>query len=368
MDLEDWLGQVSEKKGSDLLIMVGVPVMMKVNGLLVELSTEKLSPERVETIVTDMMDDKQKAEFYANKELNFSIQKSVGRFRVSALQQRSFVGAVLRRIETYIPTLEELSMPPVLYDFAMINRGLILVVGPTGSGKSSTLAAMLGYRNRNSKGHIITIEDPIEFIHEHQSCVVTQREVGIDTDSYEVGLRNALRQAPDMILIGEIRTRDTMSYALAFAETGHLCLATLHANNANQAFDRITSFFPHEMHQQLWMGLSLNLRLIVAQQLVPIKEEDRRIPAVEILINTPAVADGIRKNALDELRDLMTRSNAQGMQTYDQALFNLYVQGKISYETALKYAESENEVRLMIKLSKGIKGVDTGNLSILKDR
>ncbi len=367
MGLEDWLVEVAEKKASDLLIMVGVPVMMKINGLLVELSTEKLSPEQVENIVVEMMDAKQKKEFFDSKELNFSIQRKIGRFRVSALRQRSCVGAVLRRIETHIPTLEELGMPTALYDFAMMNRGLILVVGPTGAGKSTTLAAMLGHRNRNSKGHIITIEDPIEFIHEHESCVVTQREVGIDTDSYEIGLRNALRQAPDMVLIGEIRSRDTMGYALAFAETGHICLATLHANNANQAFDRITSFFPHEMHPQLWMGLSLNLKLIIAQQLVPTVDEGRLIPAIEILINTPAMADGIRKNALDELRDLMTRSNSQGMQTYDQALFNLYVQGKITHETALKYAESENEVRLMIKLSKGTKGIDTGGLSLLKD-
>lgn len=319
-------------------------------------------------IVTNTMDDKQKKEFFDNKELNFSIQKDIGRFRVSAFQQRSFVGAVLRRIESHIPTLEELHMPAALADYAMLNRGLVLVVGPTGAGKSSTLAAMLGHRNKNSKGHIITIEDPVEFMHEHDNCVVTQREVGTDTDSYEIGLKNALRQAPDMILIGEIRSSDTMGYAMAFAETGHLCLATLHANNANQAFDRINSFFPHEMHQQIWMGLSLNLRLIVAQQLVPTTQENGRLPAVEMLINTPAIADSIRKNSLDELRELMTRSNAQGMQTYDQALFNLYVNDKISYETALKYAQSENEVRLMIKLSKGVSGVGAGTLSILKDR
>lgn len=366
MSLEDWLNKVVEKKGSDLLIMVGVPVMMKLHGELLSVTDQKLSPEQTESIVTSMMTEKQKENFLASKELNFSIQHKVfGRFRVSAFQQRSFVGAVLRRIESYIPPVKELGLPESLEQFALMNRGLILVVGPTGAGKSTTLAAMLGHRNKNTKGHIITIEDPIEFIHEHESCVVTQREVETDTNSYEIGLRNALRQAPDVILVGEIRSRETMAYALAIAETGHLCLATFHSNNANQTLDRITSFFPPEMHQQLWMGLSLNLKLIVAQQLVPAIDQKKRMPVVEVLINTPAVADSIRKNELDTLRDLMTRSNEQGMQTYDQALFNLYAKGMISYETALKYAESENEVRLMIKLSKGIDHNNSGNFSIL---
>lgn len=356
-DLDLWLRKMVEKKASDLFITVGVPPTIKVHGEVFMVQEKSLSPGQTQNVVYSMMDDKQKEEFLRTRELNFVIQKKMlGRFRVSAFQQRSSTGAVIRRIETEVPTLESLEMPRIIEDFALVVRGLVIIVGASGAGKSSTLAAMIQHRNQNTRGHIVSIEDPIEYIHKHDGCIVTQREIGIDTDSFEVALKNALRQAPDVILIGEIRNRETMEYALEFAETGHLCLATLHANNANQALDRIISFFPHEMHEQLWMDLSLNLRAIVAQQLIPRKDGGARLPVVEVLINTPTVSDRIRKGDVDALRDLMTRSNDLGMQTYDQSLFQLYLDEKITYESALKYAESENEIRLMIKLSKGNKG------------
>ena len=274
----------------------------------------------------------------------------MGRFRVSAFYQRNHAGMVLRKIETTIPTIEQLSLPPVLKDLAMTKRGMIIFVGATGSGKSTSLAAMLGFRNKNSTGHIITIEDPIEFIHQHDGCIVTQREVGIDTESFETALKNTLRQAPDVILIGEIRTRETMDHAIAFAETGHLCLATLHANNANQALDRIINFFPEDRRSQLLMDLSLNLKAMVAQQLIPTPDGNGRQLAAEILINTPLVSDFVRKGEVHTLKETMAKSRSAGMQTFDQALFELHTQGKITYEDAINHADSANELRLMIKL------------------
>ncbi len=367
-DLDTWLTKVVDKKASDLFITVGVPPTMKVHGEIHMVQEKSLSPGQTKNIVLSMMDDKQKEEFERTKELNFVIQrKGLGRFRVSAFQQRSSTGAVLRRIETDVPTLEELGMPLVIRDFALLVRGLVLVVGGSGTGKSSTLAAMVQHRNQNSRGHIVSIEDPIEYIHKHDGCIVTQREIGIDTESFEVALKNALRQAPNVILIGEIRNRETMEYALEFAETGHLCLATLHANNANQALERILSFFPHDSHEQLCLDLSMSLKAVVAQSLVPRKEGKGQLAATEVLINTPVIAEHIRKGEIDILRDFMTRQNAEGMETYDQSLYRLYVDNQISYETALKYAESENEVRLMIKLDKICNNKDSG-FSIKDDK
>ena len=289
--------------------------------------------------------------FNQKKELNFAISSQWGaRFRVSAFYQRNDVGMVLRRIEDRIPTVDELNLPPILNDLVMTKRGIIIFVGATGTGKSTSLAAMIGHRNRNSKGHIISVEDPIEFVHQHEGCIITQREVGVDTESFEVALRNTLRQAPDVILIGEIRTRETMEHAITFAETGHLVLATLHANNANQALDRIQHFFPAERHTQLWMDLSLNLRAMIAQQLIPTIDGKGRRAAIEILINTPLVSDLIRKGEVHKLKELMTRSREQGMQTFDQALYDLYNEGIISYEDALASADSKNDLRLLIKL------------------
>ena len=351
MDLERLLQLMVERRASDLFVTAGVAPSAKVNGRMLALSPEALSPEQARNMVLASMDATQRAEFEARRECNFAISAGdIGRFRVSAFFQRNQVGMVLRRIETQIPSLDDLRLPEVLKDLSMTKRGLVLFVGATGTGKSSSLAAMLGHRNRHSHGHIISIEDPIEFLHQHQGCIVTQREVGIDTESFEVALKNTLRQAPDVIMIGEVRTRETMDYALAFAETGHLCLATLHANNANQALDRIIHFFPADRHPQVWMDLSLNLRAIVAQQLVPSVDGQGRRAVIEVLINTPLVADLIRKGDVHALKDLMKRSTEQGMQTFDQALFRLYEAGEISYENALAHADSANDLRLMIKL------------------
>lgn len=301
-----------------------------------------------------LMTPAQREEFTHTNECNFAINSSNGgRFRVSAFVQRDSVGMVMRRIETKIPTIDELEVPPILKELAMSKRGLIIFVGATGTGKSTSLAAMVGHRNKNSSGHIITVEDPIEFVHQHAGCIVTQREVGIDTESYEVALKNTLRQAPDVILIGEIRTRETMEHAVAFAETGHLCLSTLHANNANQALDRIINFFPEERRDQVFMDLSLNLRAIIAQQLVRTPDGRGRKPVIEVLINTPLAADLIRKGEVHKLKELMKRSNEQGMITFDQALYNMYTKGEISYDDAILHADSANEVRLMIKLGSG---------------
>ena len=351
MEFEKLLRLMVEKGGSDLFITAGVPPSMKVNGKIMPVNKTPMSPEMTRETVHSVMNEQQRRDFAENHECNFAISaRGIGRFRVSAFYQRNLAGMVLRRIETNIPTLEDLKLPDVLKKLAMTKRGLVLFVGATGTGKSTSLAAMIGYRNKNSSGHIISIEDPIEFIHQHQSCIVTQREVGIDTDSFDVALKNTLRQAPDVILIGEVRTRETMDYAVAFAETGHLCLATLHANNANQALDRIINFFPADRQQQVWMDLSLNLKAIVAQQLIPTPEGKGRRAVIEVLINTPLAADLIRKGEVHELKSLMKRSTDLGMQTFDQALYNLYVQGEITYEDALLHADSSNDLRLMIKL------------------
>jgi twitching motility protein PilU len=344
---------------SDIFITAGRPPSLKVNGRLATLSQTVLTDDEARDLVTSTMTDAQKKEFERDKECNYAIATgSAGRFRVSALVQRNKIAMVLRRIKDEIPTIEELNVPEIIKDLSMTKRGLVIFVGATGSGKSTTLAAMIGYRNQNSTGHILTIEDPIEFDHDHAGCVVTQREVGVDTDSYQVALKNSLRQAPDVIMIGEIRTRETMDYGIAFAETGHLCLSTLHANNANQAMDRVINFFPEERHKQLFLDLSLNLKAIVAQRLIPKKDGTGRCVAVEVLINSPLIADLIEKGKVAEIKDVMKRSREMGMQTFDQAVYDLYKAGEITYEDALKNADSANEVRLMIKL-----GAETGELA-----
>lgn len=352
--LEQLLGALAEKKGSDLFITAGWPPSIKIDGVIYPAAKQPLSAEQARGMVYEIMNERQRAEFEDTKECQFAIDRSPqGRFRVSAFVQRDAAGMVLRRIETRIPTLEELKLPSLLRDLAMSKRGLVIFVGATGTGKSTSLAALVGYRNRQSSGHIITVEDPIEFVHDHDGCIITQREIGVDTESFEVALRNTLRQAPDVILIGEIRTRQTMEYAITFAETGHLVLATLHANNANQAMDRVINFFPEESRGQMLMDLSLNLKAVVAQQLAPRKGGQGRRAVIEILLNTPLAADLIRQGEVHKLKELMKRSGEQGMITFDQALFNLYQEGEISYEDALRYADSANEVRLMIKLQSG---------------
>jgi twitching motility protein PilU len=323
-------------------------------------TTQPLSPQHTQELARAIMNDKQAAEFEASKECNFAISPaSIGRFRVNALVQRGNVAMVLRVINVSIPDFDELKLPPVLKDVTMTKRGLVLFVGGTGSGKSTSLAAMIGYRNKNSYGHIITIEDPVEYVHDHINCVITQREVGVDTDNWHIALKNTLRQAPDVILIGEIRDMETMEHAIAFAETGHLAMGTLHANNSNQAMTRIINFFPEERHQQLYMDLSLNLRAVVSQRLIPVKEGKGRAAAVEVLLNSPLISDLILKGEIHGIKEIMKKSKELGMQTFDQALFNLFEEGRISYEDALRFADSMNEVRLMIKLnSKESQGTD----------
>jgi twitching motility protein PilU len=343
---------LTRNQGSDLFITADREPSIKLDGRIQPIARNKLTREQAYQVVTSIMNDEQRAEFEKTHECQFAIEAGeLGRFRVSAFMQRDNAAMVLRRIQTKVPTWRELSLPAVLAELVMNKRGLILFVGGTGTGKSTSLASLIRHRNENSTGHIITIEDPLEYIHHHGGCIISQREVGIDTESYEVALKNTLRQAPDVILIGEIRTRETMQQAITFAETGHLCLSTLHANNANQALDRILHFFPEEMHPQLFMDLSLNLRAIVAQQLIRSLDGKGRHPAIEILINTPRASDLIRKGEIHKLKDLMQHSREQGMQTFDQCLFELYQAGKISMEEALRSADSQNEVRLMIKLS-----------------
>ena len=345
------LTMMMQKKGSDLFITAGFPPAIKIDGKMTPVTTQPLSPQHTQELARAIMNDKQAAEFEASKECNFAISPaSIGRFRVNALVQRGNVAMVLRVINVSIPDFDELKLPPVLKDVTMTKRGLVLFVGGTGSGKSTSLAAMIGYRNKNSYGHIITIEDPVEYVHDHINCVITQREVGVDTDNWHIALKNTLRQAPDVILIGEIRDMETMEHAIAFAETGHLAMGTLHANNSNQAMTRIINFFPEERHQQLYMDLSLNLRAVVSQRLIPVKDGKGRAAAVEVLLNSPLISDLILKGEIHGIKEIMKKSKELGMQTFDQALFNLFEEGRITYEDALRFADSMNEVRLMIKL------------------
>ncbi|MCW8928008.1 MAG: PilT/PilU family type 4a pilus ATPase [Gammaproteobacteria bacterium] len=359
MDFDQLLKLMVHKNASDLFITTGIPPSMKVNGTITPVAKGSLTPDQARQIVFGIMNESQREDFEENHECNFALSRSgIGRFRVNVFQQRNQVGMVLRKIETVIPSFEDLKLPEILKDLAMTKRGIILFVGGTGTGKSTSLASMVDYRNTNSHGHIITIEDPIEYVHQHKGCIVTQREVGIDTNTFDDALVNTLRQAPDVILIGEIRHRETMEHAIAFAETGHLCLATLHANNSNQAMDRIINFFPEDRRQQLLMDLSLNLKAVVSQRLIPTADGQGRYAAVEILINTPLMADLILKGEIHEMKALMKKSGEHGMKTFDQALYELYHKGIISMEDALRNSDSPNEVRLMIKLKDQEMGED----------
>ena len=347
----DLLRLMLNKNGSDLFITADFPPAFKIDGKMTQVSNQPLNATHTIELARAIMSDKQAAEFEATKESNFAISPGgIGRFRVSAFVQQGKVGMVLRTITTAIPKIEDLKVPETLKDIVMTKRGLVIMVGATGSGKSTTLAAMLGYRNENSFGHIITIEDPVEYVHPHKNCVITQREIGIDTDGWGIALKNTLRQAPDVIFIGEIRDRETMDYAIAFAETGHLCLATMHANSSNQALDRIVNFFPEERRQQLLMDLSLNLKAMISQRLIPLKDTKGRCVAVEIMLNSPLISDLIFKGDVHEIKEIMKKSRELGMQTFDQALFDLYEAGKITYEDALRNADSVNDLRLSIKL------------------
>ncbi|MCC5825762.1 PilT/PilU family type 4a pilus ATPase [Alkalimonas sp.] len=350
MQLTEFLQVMVDKGASDMFVTAGMPVAAKINGELLPIAEQPLTEDDSFQLVVSAMNEKQKQEFVTSKECNFAIANQAGRFRVSAFWQRDQAGMVVRRIVTDIPNADDLGLPPILKEIIMSKRGLVLFVGGTGTGKSTSLAALLGYRNRNAKGHILTIEDPIEFVHEHHKSLITQREVGIDTESFSAALKSSLRQAPDVILIGEVRDMQTMEYALSFAETGHLCVATLHANNANQAIDRIMHLVPKEMHQKLLFDLSLNLRAIVAQQLVPTADGTGRVAAIEVLLNSPLVADLISRGQVGEIKALMAKSRELGMQTFDQALYDLYERGQISYADALHHADSPNDLRLMIKL------------------
>ncbi len=356
----DLLRLMLEKKASDLFITAGFPPAMKVDGKMTPISAKALSSQQARELSRAIMNDKQTAEFDATNECNFAIGLlGVARFRVNAFVQRGSVGLVFRTITSKIPSIDELGLPEVLKDIAMTKRGLVILVGGTGSGKSTSLAAMVGYRNENSFGHIITIEDPIEFVHDHKSCVVTQREIGVDTDNWGIALKNTLRQAPDVILIGEIRDRETMDYAIAFAETGHLCMSTLHANSTNQALDRIINFFPEERRQQLLMDLSLNVRAFISQRLIPKIDGIGRAAAIEIMLNSPLISDLILKGDVHEIKSIVGKSRELGMQTFDQALFDLHEEGKVSYEDALRNADSVNDLRLKFKLeSKASKDKD----------
>ena len=342
--------QMVRQEASDLFVTVGLPVSAKINGELTPLDNKVLTEDEAKVLVMSCMSAKQIDEFDSTMECNFAIANASGRFRVSTFWQRDKVGMVVRRIVTTIPDVDELGLPATLKDVIMTKRGLVLFVGGTGTGKSTSLAALLGYRNRNSKGHILTIEDPIEFVHDHQKCIVTQREVGLDTPSFESALKSSLRQAPDVILIGEIRSQEIMEYALSFAETGHLCVATLHANNANQAIDRIMHLVPKEKHDKLKYDLALNLKAVVAQQLIQTTDGVGRVAAIEVLLNSPMVAELIKKGDISGIKEVMAKSKEMGMQTFDQALFDLYQSSKISYADALHHADSPNDLRLMIKL------------------
>ena len=362
MGFNDLLRMMIEKDGSDLFLTTGAPPSMKAQGKLIPFIDKKLPEGMVKKIAYQIMSDDQIKEFEQSPEMNLAVaDPDIGRFRVNIFQQRGEIGIVARNIKTEIPSAESLGLPPVLSELIMNKRGIILFVGGTGSGKSTSLAALIDHRNKNSDGHIVTIEDPVEFVHPHRGCIVNQREVGVDTNSYEEALKNTLRQAPDVILIGEIRSQETMEHALAFAETGHLCLSTLHANNANQALDRIINFFPEERHKQLFLDLSLNMVAFVSQRLVP-TIDGKHCAAIEILIGTPRVCDLIKQGKVMEIKEVMEKSEQQGMKTFDSALFDLYKQGKISYEETLKNADSKNNVRLRIQLSEGKAGEEEEEL------
>lgn len=350
--MHDLLRLMVSKNGSDLFLTADFPPAFKIDGRVQPISNVPLTAQHTLELARALMNDRQAAEFESHLEVNFAISPTgIGRFRVNAFMQQGKVGIVLRTIKMEIPSLEELQLPGVLADLSLTKRGLIIVVGATGSGKSNTLAAMLGHRNEKTFGHIVTIEDPVEFVHPHKNCIITHREVGVDTESWGIALKNTLRQAPDVIMIGEIRDRDTMEHAVTFAETGHLCVATLHSNSANQALDRIINFFPEERRLQLLMDLSLNLKSIISQRLIPMAQGKGRVPAVEVLLNTPLVADMIFKGEVGLIKDLMKKSRELGMQTFDQALFDLFEAGKIEYEDALRNADSVNDLRLNVKLN-----------------
>ncbi len=349
--MHELLRMMVSKGGSDLFLTTGSPPAIKVDGKINTVSKQVLAPSHTQMLARSIMNDKQVSQFEETQECNFSIAlPGVARFRVNAFIQRGSTGLVLRIINSDIPSFDELGLPEILQEISMTKRGLVIFVGGTGSGKSTSLAAMVDYRNRHSHGHIITIEDPVEFVHEHKNCIVTQREVGVDTESYEIALKNTLRQAPDVILIGEIRDRETMEHAIAFAETGHLCLSTLHANSTNQALDRIINFFPEERRQQLLMDLSLNLKALISQRLIPRIDGNGRVPAVEVMINTPLMSDMIFKGEVHEIKELIKKSGEQGMKTFDQALFDLYETRAVKYEDALRNADSVNDLRLRIQL------------------
>jgi twitching motility protein PilU len=363
--VHDLLKLLLSKKGSDLFLTAEFPPAFKVDGRVLPVSNQPLTAQHTAELVRAIMNDRQASEFEKTKECNFAISPTgIGRFRVSAFVQQGKVGIVLRVIADHIPTAEELNLPTLVNDLAMAKRGVVMVVGATGSGKSTTLAAMVGHRNENSQGHIITIEDPIEYVHPHKNCVVTQREVGVDCESWSVALRNTLRQAPDVILIGEVRDRETMDHAIAFAETGHLVMCTLHANSTNQALDRIINFFPEDRRAQLLMDLSLNLRALISQRLIAFKDRKGRVPAVEVMLNSPLISELIFKGEVQEIREVMKRSREQGMVTFDQALFDLHEAELISYEDALRNADSVNDLRLQIKLNSklfgGVAGIHRG--------
>src|SRR5487761_2352371 len=361
--MQDLLRRMVEKKGSDLFITAGFPPAIKIDGEIRPQSERSLTPEQSAGLVRAIMNDRQTRDFDSTKECNFAIAPpGIGRFRVSAFIQQGYTGAVLRTINAKIPTLEELELPSVLKEVVLSKRGFVILVGGTGSGKSTSLAAMVGYRNEKTRGHIVTIEDPIEYVHAHKGCVVTHREVGVDCDSWHLALKNTLRQAPDVILIGEIRDRETMEYGIQFAETGHLVLATLHANNSNQALDRIINFFPDERRAQLLMDLSLNIRALISQRLIPKADGTGRIAAMEIMLASPLISDLIFKGEVAKIKDVMARSNRLGMKTFDQSLYELYETGFISYEDALRNADSKNELRLRIKLEskRENKAIDDG--------
>lgn len=363
MSFHQLLEKMVKEDASDMFVTAKLPVSAKINGELQPLTDHMLTPEESLGLVHDSMNEKQIRQFDEEKECNFAISiDDIGRFRISAFWQRDMAGMVIRRIVTEIPDADELGLPSVLKDVVMSKRGLVLFVGGTGTGKSTSMASLIGYRNRNSRGHILTIEDPVEFVHEHGKSMITQREVGLDTESFDAALKSSLRQAPDVILIGEIRSQEIMEHALSFAETGHLCIATLHANNANQAIDRIMHLVPADQHGKLLFDLALNLRGIIAQQLVPTRDGNSRVAAIEILLNSPYIAELIKKGEVGSIKEVMEKSNEQGMQTFDQALFILYQQGLITYADALHHADSPNDLRLMIKLRSNEQG-GTGGLA-----